>query len=231
MSDRIDDDREALGENERLWKQLEQLSQAEPDPKLRQRVLNDIHQHGAAKPAWWQTFLPAEPRQWLSMAAATVAGIAIGVLMNRGEADLGQRMTQLESQLVAVNQQLLMSRLTATAPSERLAAALQAGTLAQRDPAVAAALVQRAAIDTVPSVRSAAIGALGDEINEEGVSAQLLAVLSANDSPIVQMAVIDLILRHGNDALLAALKQRLATGDIHPSLAGYLEDTMGGLTT
>ena len=108
---------------------------------------------------------------------------------------------------------------------------MEAASLQQRDPAIAAALVQRAAIDTVPSVRSAAIGALGNEINDTAVSMQLMAVLEENESPIVQLAIIDLILRHGNAALLDSLKQRWRTGDIHPSLSSYLEDTMGGMET
>ncbi|MEL7450322.1 MAG: hypothetical protein AAFN78_14000, partial [Pseudomonadota bacterium] len=162
-------------------------------------------------------------------------GIAIGTAVGLGDStanpDLNARMAQLEMQLGSVNQQLLMSRLTATAPSERLAAALEAASLQQRDPAIAAALVQRAAIDTVPSVRSAAIGALGNEINDTGVSMQLMAVLNENASPIVQLAIIDLILRHGNTTLVDSLKQRWRAGAIHPSLSSYLEDIMGGMET
>ncbi|MEO1575335.1 MAG: hypothetical protein AAFU65_10300, partial [Pseudomonadota bacterium] len=104
-------------------------------------------------------------------------------------------------------------------------------SLRQRDPAVAAALLQRAAIDAVPSVRSAAIGALGNEINETRTAGQLMSVLTASDSPIVQMAIIDLILRHGDPSLQRRLRDQVSLGTIHPSLAGYVQDTLKGTET
>ncbi len=231
MSDRIDDDTALQAEDgNNAWQKLGQLSQAEPDAKLRHRVLNDIHAHNT-KRNWLAALLPTRPPQWAGFAASALIGLAIGAFSSMSDPDLDNRMAQLEMQLGNVNQQLLMSRLTATAPGERLAAALQAANLEQRDPAIAAALVQRAAIDTVPSVRSAAIGALGEEINDTSISMQLMAVLEENDSPIVQLAIIDLILRHGNAELLDSLEKRWRAGGIHPSLSSYLEDTMGGMET
>lgn len=233
MPDRIDEDQGLFerDEDKALWQRLGALSQAEPDGKLRHRVLNDIHSNADKARPWWQAFLPSAAPQWVGLAASVIIGMAIGTFANNTDPDLGRRMAQLETQLGTVNQQLLMSRLTATAPSERLAAALEAASLERRDPSIAAALVQRAAIDTVPSVRSAAIGALGSEINDASISMQLFAVLAENDSPIVQLAIVDLILRHGNANLIEALRQRWRTGEIHPSLSGYLNDTMGGMET
>ncbi|MEO0616589.1 MAG: hypothetical protein AAFY69_10705 [Pseudomonadota bacterium] len=231
MSERIDDDSALQNEDgNSAWQKLSRLSQAEPDAKLRHRVLNDIHAHNT-KRSWFAAFLPTRAPQWAGLAASALIGLAIGTFGSMSDPDLDTRMAQLELQLGNMNQQLLMSRLTASAPGERLAAALQAANLEQRDPAIAAALVQRAAIDTVPSIRSAAIGALGEEINDTSISMQLMAVLEESDSPIVQLAIIDLILRHGNAALLDALEQRWRAGGIHPSLSGYLEDTMGGMET
>lgn len=233
MSDRIDDDKTLFGDDEskRAWQGLAHLSHLDPSATLRQRVLNDLHSHTVRKRPWWASILPAEPPQWLGLTAAVLAGLIIGHLIPAGDIDLDWRMAQMERQLDAVNEQLLMSRLNATAPGDRLAAVLQAAMLERRDPAIAAALVQRASIDTVPSVRSAAIEALGNEINQEQIATQLLAVLSENDSPIVQMAIVDLILRRGNEALLESLRQHVRAGALHPALAGYLQDTMGALET
>lgn len=233
MSDRIDNDLELMGADEPngLWPQLAALASDEPHPRLRQRVLSDLREQAQPKRPWWSVLLPSEPTQWVGMAAAAVLGLAVGLSATQREDRLDQRLAQLESQLDGVNQQLLMSRLTAAAPSERLAAALQAARLEQRDPNVAAALLQRAAIDNVPSVRSAAIGALGAEINQTHTAEQLLNVLTANESPLVQMAIIDLILRHGNAPLKDTLQQRVRQGDLHPALTGYVQDTMGEVET
>lgn len=233
MSERIDDDTELFDDDaaRERWERLGQMAMAQPGPALRHRVLNDLRARPADAGSWWRRFLPAQSAQWAGVAAATLVGVAIGAAVNRGDHRLDQRMAQLEAQLGDVNRQLLVSRLTATAPGERLAAALKAASLGQRDPAVAAALLQRAAIDTVPSVRSAAIGALGSEINEARTAGQLMSVLAASDSPIVQMAIVDLILRHGDPSLLMRLREQVDAGAIHPSLAGYVRDTLRGTET
>jgi hypothetical protein len=231
MSDRIDDDPalSELDDQRGLWRQLGDAARVDPGPRLRHQVLHDLHQHTRARLPWWRALLPAQPAQWAGVAAAAVLGLCSGLLLNGSEARVDQRLAQLETQLEGMNHQLLMSRLTAAAPGERLAAALQAAMLEQRDPDIAAALLQRAAIDNVPSVRSAAIGALGAEINQRDTARQLLDVLASSDSPIVQMAIIDLILRHGDDDLLKTLKDRANQQTLHPALAGYVQDTMGAL--
>ena len=233
MSDRIDDDHDLFDDPQarERWQRLGQMAMARPANALRHRVLNDLRAPNAPARPWWQRVFPAQSAQWVGVAAATLIGAAIGATVNRGDQTLDQRMAQLEAQLGEVNQQLLVSRLTATAPGERLAAALQAASMRQRDPAVAAALLQRAAIDAVPSVRSAAIGALGNEINETRTAGQLMSVLTASDSPIVQMAIIDLILRHGDPSLQSRLRDQASAGTIHPSLAGYVQDTLKGTET
>lgn len=232
MSERIEDDNELLGDQQHkaLWQQLEGLSQAEPGQHLRQRVMQDINARSAASSRpWWQWFIPAGPQPVIGMAMAALFGIAIGLGASRGGSDLDQRMANLETQLVSVNQQLLMSRLTAASPSERLAAALEASSLSERDPVIAAALLQRAATDVVPSVRSAAIAALGSEINSQATFMQLLRLLEDGESPIVQMAIVDLVLRHGDKQLIRTLHEHVQSKDIHPALAGYVSDTIGEL--
>ena len=231
MSDRIEDDGELFGDSASrgLWQQLQTAQKAEPSAQLRQRVLHDLNRHGERSGSWWTRLLPATSPQWVGLAAACCASLGLGLLMFPPDTQIDQRMARLEMQLDSVNQQLLISRLTATSPSARLAAVLQASTLAQRDATVASALLQRAATDDVPSVRSAAIGALGNEINRPETSGQIFELLAANDSPIVQIAIIDLILRHGELSLLQSLKQRASDGEVHPSLVGYVEETMGAL--
>lgn len=234
MSERIEDDQSLFdeGDSRLLWQHLGDASQPEPGPHLRQRVLHDIHRHVTHRP-WWAALWPTASSQWGGLAVATTLGLLIGVLLKpvivEPGKDLNQRMTQLETELDAVNLQLLVSRLSADAPGQRLAAALQAARLENRDPQIAALLLQRAAIDSVPSVRSAAIEALGAEINEAQTATRLLELLSASDSPTVQIAIIDLILRHGDTALLQRLRDRAS--DIHPSLADYLQDATGVLQT
>ncbi|MEO0574429.1 MAG: HEAT repeat domain-containing protein [Pseudomonadota bacterium] len=230
MSEQIDNDPTLMGDDPQrdLWQALERVAQVEPAQQLRQRVMDDIHQRSAhANGHRWLRRLLFAPQPALGMMLAAVFGIAIGLGVGRSGNHLDQRMASLETQLVAVNQQLLMSRLNAASPSERLAAALQAATLTEPDPVIAGALLERAATDAVPSVRSAAIAALGRNVNSEATSMQILRLLVRGESPIVQMAIVDLVLRHGDRQLLRALQEHVKATDIHPSLAGYVSDTIG----
>ncbi|MEL7311301.1 MAG: HEAT repeat domain-containing protein [Pseudomonadota bacterium] len=230
MSDLIDSDNELLESDTArdLWQDLKALNMAEPDPALRQRVLGDLRRSPETRLPWWRAMLPMATPQWAGVAATLIVGILIGQTVGKDDGGLDQRVGQMEMQLDALNQQLLVSRLTANAPSERLAAALQASSLAERDPEVAMVLLERAAVDSVASVRSAAISALGDEINHPDTAARLLSVLNSSDSPIVQMAIVDLILRRGNPSLLESLQQGLEADSLHPSLRGYVEESIGG---
>jgi hypothetical protein len=122
---------------------------------------------------------------------------------------------------------LILDRLQDEAVSTRLAGVYDAREAAQHDPQVAQALLQRAATDRSPSVRSAAIDALGPQLHSDAVGGELMGLLEAADSPIVQLALVDLVLRNGSAAQLAHLKRLADAEGLHPDLARHVRKSLG----
>ncbi|MFK8014651.1 MAG: HEAT repeat domain-containing protein [Gammaproteobacteria bacterium] len=225
MSDRIDEDFAGSGEHNELWNSLGQMSQAEPNRRLRHRVFRAIDaQDGTRWTRGWRAFLPMLPQQIVGLALVAVVSVAVGLFVGRPGIDLDTRIARLEGELTSMNQQLLLSQLTATSPTQRLAAAFQVSGAPQRDAKLADALLQMAVRDPVDSVRTAAITALGDAINQAEVATALFSLLGETESPIVQMAIVDAILRHGTEEAVRRLRGHVETEQLHPSLDGYVTD-------
>ncbi|MGH8168840.1 MAG: hypothetical protein ACREQ1_16490, partial [Woeseiaceae bacterium] len=121
-----------------------------------------------------------------------------------------------------LNRRLILDRLENETPGKRLRGVIDAADVAADDVEIARALLVRATEDRVPSVRSAAIDALGSRINAPAVGEQLMNLLEQADSPIVQFALVDLVLRYGNDEQVDQLLL-LAEGDrLHPDLKRHV---------
>jgi len=84
--------------------------------------------------------------------------------------------------------------------------------------------------DRVDSVRSAAIESLASQVSSPAVAAQLMDSLQRTSSPLVQLALIDLILRHGNDYQRDDLLSLANEGLLHPDLEKHVLTSLGGNT-
>jgi tryptophan synthase alpha subunit len=74
----------------------------------------------------------------------------------------------------------------------------------------------------VPSVRSAAIGALGTQLGTPAVGEQLMELLQQAESPFVQMALVDLVLRNGSNQQITQLRKLANDGVLHPDIARHV---------
>ena len=99
----------------------------------------------------------------------------------------------------------MLDRLENDSASKRLLGVIEASDLAGRDPEVTRALLERAVDDRVHSVRSAAIDAIGPRLGTPAVGDELMASLEKAESPLVQLALADLVLRYGNPNQLEQL--------------------------
>ncbi|MEN7343422.1 MAG: HEAT repeat domain-containing protein [Pseudomonadota bacterium] len=238
MSDSIHDDRDIRGmggPDDDLWDQLDQLPRQRASGDLRRRVMMAVHEAHDAKQArrGWLTFLGLpQAKAGFAMAASCVLGLLIGAgLSDVKDEKVDTRVAELELRMDAMGRELLISRLDAASPSDRLAAVLAAAEYDGSDQTVSAALLARAVNDPVSSVRAAAISSLGSGVNRQPVADELLRLLQQYDSPTVQLAIIDALLRHGDAAVVDALKERAAQQELHPALVDYVTQTTARTTT
>lgn len=211
-----------------LWQALGESEAEEPSPRLRQRFYRELERASRRSPLQrLQDALGFRGNAgWLTAAACLLAGAGMGQLLGTSGDDAGARLATLEENVTALNRRLILDRLDSEVPGKRLRGVLDAATVAGRDTEVAQALLMRATGDRVPSVRSAAIDALGPSIDAPSVGRQVMDLLQQADSPIVQLALVDLVLRHGNDEQVAAVLA-LAEGDqLHPDLKRHVLTTL-----
>ena len=165
---------------------------------------------------------------WATAAACLLAGLLIGQFAGRalgGDGGDETRLAALEGHVAELNRSLVLDRINNAEPGKRLQGVMDAAYLAGEDPAITAALLERASSDRVASIRSAAIGALGPRMASPDVGRQLMELLAEAESPLVQFALVELVLRHGDSVQLDQL--HVLADRLHPDLQRYIDKSLG----
>jgi len=133
------------------------------------------------------------PRHVMAVAASLillVAGALIGRTVLPGEDR--NRVVGVEERLADLEGQLAVARLQQSTAAERLKATVAVGPLVDRDPRVLASLLDALETDSSPNVRMAAIDAVYHTVNTAAVERRFAALLAAQVSPAIQIALIEL---------------------------------------
>jgi len=214
---------------QRLWTALGDLPRGEPSPDMRRSFYQRLEQANSRR---WNQRL----RDWLGMrnnagwitaTACVLIGFGAAQLTNQPQSGGQDRLAALEQNINLLNRELILDRLQDDAAGTRLAGVYDARYVVADDARVAQALLQRAATDRSSSVRSAAIDALGSQLSSDAVGGELMALLENADSPIVQLALVDLVLRNGNAMQLAQLQRMADDKRLHPDLAKHVNKSLG----
>lgn len=221
---------------QKLWDALGDLPRGEPSPAMRRNFYRELERASAPT-------LAERARRWLGLGSnAGWVTAAACILLGFGVARISietpssstpgqERLAALEQNVALLNRELIMDRLQASAPSTRLAGIYQASTLVGQDTQIVQALLQRATQDRALSVRSAAIDALGPQLGNEPVGQELMKLLEEAQSPIVQLALVDLVLRFGTARQVTHLQQLAGDGHLFPDLAAHVNNSIRSQST
>ncbi|MFL6452316.1 MAG: hypothetical protein ACJ746_32310 [Bryobacteraceae bacterium] len=188
--------RRELAELESVWKDLGEVEQEQPSSLLRARFyqrLNDISNREARLAsgsfAWWKPGLAGLVRQALVAAALFVLGLFVG--RERSATPSRDQVAQLHSQVQELRQTValsLMDRQSATSRLEGVSWSMQIDRL---DPELLNALVHALNHDPNTNVRLASLDALEKFTRDKDVRQALVNSIRQQDSPLVQIALID----------------------------------------
>ena len=215
-----------------LWNALENLPRDEPMPGMRRDFYRQLEQASIDSPA-------ARVRQWLGFsgnggwvtaAVCVIVGVTIGQLWNAPAAPDAGRLETLENNIALLNRELILDRLQDTSASQRLRAVIDAAYLAGDDTEITRALMVRASEDRVDAVRTAAIDALGPSLNEATVGNELMRLLESAESPLVQLSLVEVVLRNGNRTQLALLKALADQEQLHPDVIRHVNNSLGDIS-
>lgn len=208
---------------ERLWQDLSELPEANPSPALRDRFYRELESASTPTLTRIERWLGLDRRAgWLTAAATLIVGIVVGQTIAVPKQTDDGAFAALEAQVAMLNRSLILDRLESSSPTKRLRGIIDAVNVVETDDQIANALLQRAIDDSVLSVRSAAIDALGPQVTSPAVGDELMGLLESADSPLVQLALVDLILRHGNSDQVRQLLRLAEEGRLHADLIEHV---------
>jgi hypothetical protein len=154
---------------------------------------------------WW----PRRPAlQFGFVMAALVLGLWLGQHQNhadQGNAELAQLRTEVQS----MRQLVTLSLLQQSSPAERLRGVSYSQLMQEPDQEVQTALLHTLNYDPNVNVRLAAIDALYSLGNEAGIRHELVESLRRQASPLVQIALIDLLVKLREKQSLEAFRRLL----------------------
>jgi len=217
---------------QKLWQSLGDLPQAESPASLRRSFYGALEK--ASKPSWSERI-----RRWLGLSgnagwvtatACLLLGFGFAQLAVESDGVEPSRLAALEENISLLNRQLVLDRLQNDAPGTRLLGVHSASSLVQDDQQIAQALLVRASEDPSLSVRSAAIDALGSQLDSDTVGGELMGLLESAESPIVQLALVDLVLRHGSEQQLTQLLRLANENRLYPDLVRHVQKSLGSET-
>lgn len=169
-----------------LWNDLTRLPVEEPDPGLRTRFY-DLLRGAGSQPA------PARKPQMIWRLAAGIALLVGGGLIGYSVRPKDPELAQLREEVSSMRQLVALSLLQQQSASERLRGVSWAYRAEPSDSEVLRALLDRVNIDPNVNVRLAAVDALHAFGSSVAARKAVLGSLEKQDAPLVQVAILDLL--------------------------------------
>jgi len=208
-----------------LWMSLDAIPADEPGPAVKNHFYEMLSTAKAMQGSPEDRFAPVGARtertflmipmrpaiQFAFAAVILFIGIAIGNFLPRKTDDPGiAQLTQLHEEVKTMSSLLTVSLLQQQSASDRLRGVSWSYRVDEPDPEVLSALLQTLKYDPNVNVRLASLDALSHISNKSGMKRELLSALPKQTSPLVQMAMVDLIIQWHEEQSVDLLRKMLA---------------------
>ena len=201
-----------MAELRSLWEDLGLLPEAEPSPALRARFYQSLHaitrgrQTAEANRPWWLRF-----GLWPQLAGAAalfLAGLYFGhVGWNTRKHD--EELAQMRTQVQSLREMVALSLLDRQSAASRLQGVNWSSRVDRPDNELLSALLSALNQDPNVNVRLSSVDALARYAQDASVRRALLDSIARQDSPLVQIALIDTLV-HLRERSAMSEFQRLA---------------------
>ena len=216
-----------------IWKKLAILPMEKPSEASRQRFEAMLHayQTGRAdkaesafargnRAAGWSLIhwlrSPLGAVAW--SAALLVIGVFAGNYFGASHPRSSDEIAAMHTELTNMRQLVVLSMLQQQSASERLQGVSFSQREAQLDPQVVSALVHTLRYDTSVDVRLAALDALSRHGSQPQVRKDVLDALQQQQSPLVQVALIDQMVEWRDPDAAQRLKNFAQTPNLNPTV-------------
>jgi hypothetical protein len=225
-----------------VWQKMAALPTEQPSPELRARFESMLHayQSASAEPAGITgADAPAKSSldwtalsRWLRSPAGALAWsmalLAIGVVIgtragiynahSSQEAARERELADMHTELTSMRQLVALSMLQQQSASERLQGVTFTNREDHLDPQVFAALLHTLRYDSSVDVRLAALDALSRHAGQPQVRQSVVDALQTQQSPMVQVALIDLLTEWRDPDAAQRLRTFQQSPDLNPTV-------------
>jgi len=219
-----------------VWAKLGVLPQEQPSGELRHRFYamledyrNDLESE-ARKPRsaglfahWRELFTLRRPAFAAAFSAFLLLAGAAGGWLAGGGPGKSTRLSSLQQEVQDMRQTTALSLLSQPAASDRLQGISYSAAVRNPNAKTLDALISTLNTDSSPNVRLAAVEALFLFRNQPGVRDSLTRSLASQDSPLVQVALIDLLVEIRESRAAAALKALVKNEKLNPDVKKVAE--------
>jgi anti-sigma-K factor RskA len=215
-----------------MWQKLAVLPEEKPSAELRSRfnTMLESYQQGRWEKAqlarehgkfldlkalvtWART--PAFSAAWA--AVLVICSFLAGRYVDRDHSS-AEQLTQLRTELKTTQQLMVVSMLRQQSASERLQGVSFSRREGEADPKVLDALLHTLRYDSSVDVRLAALDVLSHYGNRPEVHQGLLEALQGQQSPLVQLSLIDVLVEQHSPGTAEELKQFQTNPKLDPSV-------------
>ncbi|HWQ53542.1 MAG TPA: zf-HC2 domain-containing protein [Bryobacteraceae bacterium] len=208
--------RAEAGELRRIWQELGLVKEPAPSRALRGRFYASLeaYRHGLENARQ-----PQRQGWWLALAAAMLlAGVAIGHFLTAGTSARRTELAELQGEVRNMRQMVTLALLQQQSPSDRLRGVDWGARVDSPDAQVLSALMQTLDHDPNVNVRLAAVDALRKFASAGPVRSALDRSLPRQESPLVQIALIDLLVGLGERGAEPSIRALTVSEAVNPAV-------------
>jgi anti-sigma factor RsiW len=213
------------------WARLGVLPEEQPGGPVRSRFYAMLQEYkegleaekkaaraAGSRPGWRDWFTFRRPAFAASFSVLLlVLGLGAGLLLNGGRV-AGVRYATLSREVQDMRQQIALSLLDRPSATERIQGIGYSAEVENPSGTTLAALFNALDADPNPNVRLAAVDALYLFRDKPGVRESLVRSLAVQPYPLVQVALIDLLVEVREARAVEALKKLVESGELTPEV-------------
>jgi len=210
-------------ENQQIWNLLDEIKTPEPDSNMEMRfqgMLDHYKQAELEKRNYWKDLwsnlillFTVRPQVQLAYSLVLIAlSLGAGYLLNHKETvktDETEQLSALATQVKEMRKMMVVSLLENASATERLRAVNYTGEMQRADHQVITALLTTLNEDQNVNVRLVTLDALAKFSDQPEVRAGLVESITRQDSPLVQVAMANLMLKLQEKGSVTPLKELL----------------------
>lgn len=214
-----------------VWAKLGSIPEEQPSADLRLRfdTMLEAYQQGLRQAtvrknwrevvnSWLEKWLPRQPIFQLATATILlIIGVVIGSRLNLVKSPNGE-MAQLRSEVQNMQRMVALSLLKQQSPSERLQGVSLSYQLEQPNSEILTTLLNTLKYDPNVNVRLATVDALYLFSDRPMIRQGLIESLARQESPLVQIEIIDLLVEIREKRSIQALRQLIKDNHLNPDV-------------